>query len=107
MPSLCIKPLKLRKRFRWSASLVRFVPPIIFWQLDDVLLGSVGENKRKNVFNTNQKEYVDLLTELGIQQFILISDEDKKESLDHLEVECVLVKQDELKTCKSSHRVQF
>ena len=93
------KAAEIRKRFRWSASLVRFVPPIIFWQLDDVLLGPVGENKRKNVFNTNQKEYVDLLTELGIQQFILISDKDEKESLDHLEVECVLVKQDELKTC--------
>ena len=93
------KAAEIKKRFCWSASVVRFAPPIIFWQLDDLLLGSGGENKLRNIFNTSQKEYVDLLTELGIQQFILISDKDEKESLDHLEIEFVLVKQDELETC--------
>ena len=72
------KAAEIKKRFRWSASLVRFVPPIIFWQLDEFLLVSSGENKRRNIFNTSQKRYVDLLTELGIQQIILLSDKDKK-----------------------------
>ena len=72
------KAAEIKKRFRWSASLVRFVPPIIFWQLDDVLLGPVGENKRKRL--QYKPKNTSLLTELGIQQFILISDEDKKEA---------------------------